>query len=60
MSVRSKHVTIYGRAMSDNSMNVMRKSSIIQIINFSPLWLNIGLHSITFYLLGYPLFSLLI
>ena len=31
-----KDVTIFGRAMSDNSMNaVMRKSSIIQINNFS-------------------------
>jgi len=31
-----KNVTIYGRAISDNSMNVaMGESSIIQIINFS-------------------------
>ena len=33
-----KNVTIYGRAMSDNSINaIMRGSSITQIINFSSL-----------------------
>ena len=33
-----KDITIYGRAMSENSMNdVIEESSIILIINFFPL-----------------------
>ena len=32
-----KNVIIYGRVISDNSITIMRESSIIQIINFSSL-----------------------
>jgi len=54
MWVKNKDVTIYGQSMFENLKNTdMGESNTLQLINFSPLRLNKGVHYIKFYLLEY-------